>query len=125
MNKKEGEVNNGEGKPYRSQRDNEESPVSACNVTAMITALCAAGWPVDAFAPGGGQPEDSLMRFIHSDAATLNRWKQLDPQGKIPPNQWHAVLAYGTGRFLKSFGYDSGAVIFREAVSKEMSLLKS
>ena len=107
------EVDNGAGKPFRSQRDNKERPASACNVTSMIIALCAAGWPVDTFAPAGAQPEDALMRFIYSDAATLKRWEQIDPQRTIPPNQWHAVLAYGTGRFLKSLGYDATAAAFR------------
>jgi len=116
-NEKKYEVDNGAGKPFRSQRDNKEKPNSACNVTSMIIALCAAGWPVDTFSKCSEQPEDLLMRFIYSDAATMQKWKQIDPQGNIPPNQWHAVLAYGTGRFLKSFGYDSAAVTFREQTS--------
>ena len=113
------EVDNGAGKPFRSQRDNKEKPASACNVTSVIIALCAAGWPVDTFAPSGQQPEDVLMRFIYTDPATLKRWNQIDPKGNIPPNQWHAVLAYGTGRFLAAFGLDSTAVTFREAVCVE------
>ncbi|MCL2808646.1 MAG: C39 family peptidase [Treponema sp.] len=113
------EVDNGAGKPFRSQRDNKEKPSSACNVTSMIIALCAAGWPVDKFSKCNEQPEDLLMRFIYSDQATLQRWKQIDPQGKIPPNQWHAVLAYATGRFLKSFGYDATAVTWRDCVNIE------
>jgi len=116
-NVKKTEVDNGKGKPFRSQRDNKEKPASACNVTSMIIALCAAGYPVDTFAPKGEQPEDALMRFIYSDAATLKRWEQIDPKKETPPNQWHAVLAYGAGRFLKSFGFDPAAVTFREAVS--------
>jgi len=118
-NEKKTEVDNGAGKPYRSQRDNKEKPASACNVTSMIIALCAAGWPVDKFSQCDEQPEDLLMRFIYSDAATLQRWKQIDPKGSIPPNQWHAVLAYGTGRFLKTFGYNATAVTWRDSVSVE------
>jgi len=114
---KKTEVDNGRGKPFRSQRDNKEKPASACNVTSVIIALCAAGWPVDTFAPAGEQPEDMLMRFIYSDAATLKRWEQIDPKREIPPNQWHAVLAYGAGRFLQTFGYNAAAIAFRDAVS--------
>ena len=119
INVKKTEVDNGAGKPFRSQRDNKEKPSSACNVTSMIIALCAAGYPVDTFAPKGEQPEDALMRFIYSDPATLKRWEQIDPKKETPPNQWHTVLAYGAGRFLKSFGLDPAAVTFREAVSIE------
>ena len=113
------EIDNGKGKPFRSQRDNKEKPASACNVTSMIIALCAAGWPVDTFAPKGEQPEDALMRFIYSDPATLKRWEQIDPKKETPPNQWHAVLAYGAGRFLKTFGFDPATVTFRTDVSVE------
>ena len=111
------EVDNGAGKPFRSQRDNKEKPSSACNVTSIIIALCAAGYPVDTFAPKGEQPEDELMRFIYSDPATLKRWEQIDPKKDIPPNQWHGVLAYGAGRFLKTFGYDPAAVVFKTDVT--------
>jgi hypothetical protein len=116
---KKKEVNNSAGKPYFTQRNNKEKPNSACNVTSMIAALSAAGWPVETFAPEGEQPEDMLMRFIYTDPATLNKWKQIDPQGKIPPNQWHAVLSYGTGRFLSSLGLDPTATAFRESASIE------
>jgi len=116
-NEKKTEIDNGAGKPFRSQRDNKEKPSSACNVTSIIIALCAAGFPVDTFAPKGEQPEDALMRFIYSDAATLKRWEQIDPKKEIPPNQWHAVLSYGAGRFLKTFGYDPSTVVFNTAVS--------
>lgn len=113
------EVNNGAGKPYYTQRNNKERPNSACNVTSMITALSAAGWPVNTFAREGEQPEDALMRFIYTDAATLKRWEQIDPKKEVPPNQWHVVLAYGAGRFLKTLGFDAAAVTFRDAVSVE------
>jgi len=113
------ERNNGADKPYYTQRNNKEKAVSACNVTSIIIALSTAGYPMEKFSPCGEQPEDLLMRFIYSDNATLNRWKQLDPKGSIPPNQWHAVLAYGTVRWLKTFGYDSAYVVFHEAVSRE------
>jgi hypothetical protein len=85
----------------------------------MIIALCAAGWPVEKFAPEGGQPEDELMKFIFTDPATLTKWRQLDPKGEIPPNQWHEVLAYAADRFLKKFGFSSSPVRFLEAVSAD------
>lgn len=116
---KKNEVNNSAGKPYYTQRNNKINPLSACNVTSMIAALSAADWPVEKLAPAGEQPEDELMRFIMTDSATLNKWKQLDPKGTIPPNQWHAVLAYGTNLFLKKHGYNSAPAAFREAVSVE------
>jgi hypothetical protein len=117
-NNERNEVNNGLGKPYFTQRNNKEKPGSACNVTSMITALSAAGYPVEKFAPKGVQSEDALMRFIYSDPATLKRWEQIDPKKEIPPNQWNAVLAYGTVRFLKMFGFDA-LIAFRESVSRE------
>jgi len=113
------EVNNGEGKPYYTQRDNAIKPESSCNVTSMIAGLSAAGYPLERFAPAGGQPEDALMRFIMTDPATLNRWKQIDPRGEIPPNEWHPVLAFGTNRFLQTMGIDSPPVTFFEAASRE------
>ena len=90
--------NNSKGKPYYTQRNNKIKPGSSCNVTSMVAALSAAGWPVEKMASGGRQPEDELMRFILTDAACDRKWRMLDPQGRIPPNEWHAVLAYGTNR---------------------------
>ena len=60
------------------------------------------------------QPEDELMRFILTDAACDRKWRMLDPQGRIPPNEWHAVLAYGTNRWLLGLGYSSGIVEWKE-----------
>jgi hypothetical protein len=117
MEEKKNEVDNGAGKPFRSQRDNKEKPASACNVTSMIIALCAAGWPVDKFSSCDEQPEDLLMRFIYSDQPSLNKWRQLDPQGNIPPNQWHAVLAFASNRFVRKYGFNSTPVVFNTSVS--------
>jgi hypothetical protein len=110
-------VNNSAGKPYFTQRNNKIKPGSSCNVTSMIIALSAAGWPVESLGDNGEQPEDALMRFINTDAATLNRWKQLDPGGRTPPNEWHEVLALGTNRLLRSHGIDSSPVTFRADVT--------
>lgn len=106
--------NNSKGKPYYTQRNNRIKPGSSCNVTSMVAALSAAGWPVEKMASGGRQPEDELMRFILTDAACDRKWRMLDPQGRIPPNEWHAVLAYGTNRWLLGLGYPSGIVEWRE-----------
>lgn len=109
--------NNSEGKPYYTQRNNRIRPGSSCGVTAMVAALSAAGWDVDGLVPGGVQPEDALLRFIMTDGSTLGVWKRLDPEGRTPPNEWHAVLAHGTNRWLKSCGLEGSPVVFREAVS--------
>ena len=106
--------NNSKGKPYYTQRNNKIKPGSSCNVTSMVAALSAAGWPVEKMASGGRQPEDELMRFIMTDATCDRKWRMLDPQGKIPPNEWHAVLAYGTNRWLLGLGYSSGIVEWKE-----------
>ena len=111
--------NNSKGKPYYTQRNNKIKPGSSCNVTSMVAALSAAGWPVEKMASGGRQPEDELMRFILTDAACDRKWRMLDPQGRIPPNEWHAVLAYGTNRWLLGLGYSSGIVEWKENATLE------
>ena len=111
--------NNSKGKPYYTQRNNKIKPGSSCNVTSMVAALSAAGWPVEKMASGGRQPEDELMRFIMTDASCDRKWRMLDPQGKIPPNEWHAVLAYGTNRWLLGLGYSSGIVEWKENATLE------
>lgn len=111
--------NNSKGKPYYTQRNNKIKPGSSCNVTSMVAALSAAGWPVEKMASGGRQPEDELMRFIMTDASCDRKWRMLDPQGRIPPNEWHAVLAYGTNRWLLGLGYPSGIVEWRENATLE------
>ena len=111
--------NNSEGKPYFSQRNNKIKPASSCNVTSIINALSAAGWPVLAMVPEGVQPEDSLMHFIMTDASCDRKWRSLDPEGKIPPNEWHAVLAYGANKWLAKLGYTDSPVQFRENVSAD------
>ena len=111
--------NNSDGKPYFSQRNNKIKPASSCNVTSIINALSSAGWPVLAMVPEGVQPEDALMRFIMTDAACDRKWRSLDPQGKQPPNEWHAVLAYGANKWLAKLGYTDSPVQFRENVTAE------
>jgi hypothetical protein len=91
-------VNNSQGKPYYTQRNNRLSPSAACNVTAMASALAAAGWPF----PAGPheQPEDNLLAFIRSAPAVLRRWDAIDPGRKIPPNEWHELLCLGAKLWL-------------------------
>jgi hypothetical protein len=57
------------------------------------------------------------MRFITTDPVTVNRWKQIDPLGEIPPNEWHETLALGTNRLLRSHGIDFSPVTFRPDIS--------
>ena len=98
-------VNNSAGKPYYTQRNNQLKPGGACNVTAMIAALLAAGYAVEQLATEKfRQPEDALMDFILHDERTLALWKVLDPSGHNAPNEWHPVLALGTNLFLRERG---------------------
>lgn len=95
----------GKGKAYYTQRNNRINPGSACNVTAMVAALSAAGWPVGCLGTEKyPQPEDSLMDFILTSPAINEEWKEIDPDGKYPPNQWHALLAMGTNLWLRRGG---------------------
>ena len=97
--------NNSEGKPYYTQRNNKLKPNGACNVTAKIAALVAAGYAVGALATEQyPQPEDALMHFILSDKRVDAYWRRIDPIGRCAPNEWHPVLAYGTNLFLRERG---------------------
>ena len=97
--------NNSENKPYYTQRNNKLKPNGACNVTSMIAALSAAGWDVDKLATKEyPQPEDALMHFILADKTVDTFWRKLDPPGRYAPNEWHAVLAYGTNRYMRQCG---------------------
>lgn len=116
------EINNSAGKPYYTQRNNQLKPGGACNVTAMIAALLAAGYAVDSLATEKySQPEDALMDFILHDERTLALWKVLDQSGRNAPNEWHPVLALGTNLFLREkglVGKDVNAVEWGEWRSK-------
>jgi len=93
-------VNNSDGKPYYSQRNNELSPGSSCNVTSMISGLVSASWPL----PAGNykQPEDNLLDFIRTNPAVQEKWAQVCPRKDIPPNQLHEVLCFGTNLWIES-----------------------
>jgi len=95
-------VNNSDGKPYYSQRNNELNPSSACNVTSMVSGLVSASWPL----PAGKykQPEDNLLEFIRSNPAVQKRWDAIDPQHKTPPNQLHELLCLGTNLWVENLG---------------------
>ena len=112
------QINNSQNKPYYTQRNNEIKPGSACNVTSMIAALAAAGWPVDRLSDSRhSQPEDALMFFLNNDKSVRDAWMKVDPAGRYPPNEWHPVLAYGTNLFLRHkglLGEDADAVEFSE-----------
>ncbi len=83
---------------YYSQRNNRILPYSACNVTAAVGALVAAGRIVPH--KKGEQAEDALMEFINTDSWCLKKWHDLDTAGKIPPQEYHAVLALGINRWI-------------------------
>ncbi|MBR0101011.1 MAG: C39 family peptidase, partial [Treponema sp.] len=114
--------NNSKNKPYYTQRNNALKPNCACNVTAMIAALLAAGYAVEQLATEKfRQPEDALMDFIVHDERTLALWKVLDPSRHNAPNEWHPVLALGTNLFLRErglVGKDVNAVEWGEWRSK-------
>lgn len=94
-------INNSAPADYYSQRNNRRSPYAACNVTAMVDALAAARWPLPPARDWEDQqPEDRLMLFIEADSECRHMWRTLDPRGELPPNQWHAVLALGTNRWM-------------------------
>ncbi len=115
--------NNSQNKPYYSQRNNVLKPNGACNVTSMINALSSAGWPVDKLGTKKyPQPEDALMNFMMNDNTVQVAWKQIDPAGNYPPNEWHAILALGTNLWLRSnelLCHHKSAVEFRENVTAE------
>ena len=109
-----GARNNSEGKPYFTQRNNRIKPGESCNVTSIINALSAAGWPVENMAEKE-QVEDELHRFILTDVMVDKFWRRIDPNGAIPPNEWHEVLAFGTNRWIAKRGF-SACVFFKEGV---------
>lgn len=94
--------NNSLGKPYYSQRNNVLKPEGACNVTAMVSALSAAGWPVEKFSDEKyKQPEDALMHFILADPVIDREWHRIDPPSRYAPNEWHPLLATGANMLLR------------------------
>ena len=94
--------NNSLGKPYYSQRNNVLKPEGACNVTAMVSALSAAGWPVEKFSDETyKQPEDALMHFILADPVIDREWHRIDPPSRYAPNEWHPLLATGANMLLR------------------------
>ena len=95
-------VNNSDGKPWYTQRNNELSPGSACNVTSMVSGLVSAGWLL----PQGKfkQDEDNLLDFIRSSPQVQRRWDVIDPRHKNPPNQIHELLCLGTNLWIAPLG---------------------
>jgi hypothetical protein len=98
-------VNNSDGKPWYTQRNNELSPGSACNVTSMVSGLVSAGWPL----PRGKfrQDEDNLLDFIRSNPKVQQRWDIIDPRHKTPPNQIHELLCLGANLWMASIAAPS------------------
>lgn len=83
----------------RKQRKNKVLPWTSCGASATVMALKASGWPVPS--PKGVRPEDHLTGILLSPdakerrAAIPGNWAD-----DIPPNQIHAVLAWGINRWL-------------------------
>lgn len=114
-------INVSEGKSHYSQLNNQYkhqniigkydvSALTMCNVTSICQSLSYNGWVF----PKGEyeQPEDNLAEFILSNEEVLNYYKKIQPQmykdwseGKensYPPNEIHAVLAFGVNKWLNS-----------------------
>ena len=92
----------------RTQRDNQIRPLITCNTTSMIMGLEYSGYTFPQVPPGT-QPEDALTKFLLTDKRVENYYLSIDPanariwlnnredtRNTIPPNEYHAVLAYGT-----------------------------
>lgn len=95
-------MNISKDKPYYSQRANALMPTRSCNVTAMISALSSASWPVESFVDLNFKtPADALMNFILTDRQIQDLWRKKDPKGLYPPNEWHEILCHGTNLFLE------------------------
>jgi hypothetical protein len=88
---------------YYSQRNNELSPESSCNVTSYINALVCAGFSPDKFPQHKKfpQPEDRLMDFLKSDKSVQDKYRQNPLSKDYPPNEIHEVLCYGVNQWLK------------------------
>jgi hypothetical protein len=116
-------VNNSDGKPYYSQRNNELSPGSSCNVTSMISGLVSASWPL----PAGKfkQPEDDLLDYIRSSPAVQRRWDVIDPQHKTPPNQIHELLCLGTNLWIEHLGGPKIELLWKLSVSDIKSVINN
>jgi hypothetical protein len=114
-------VNNSDGKPYYSQRNNELSPGSSCNVTSMISGLVSASWPL----PAGKfkQPEDDLLDYIRSSPAVQRRWDVIDPQHKTPPNQIHELLCLGTNLWIEHLGGPKIELLWKLSASDIKSVI--
>lgn len=114
-------INLSDGKPHYSQLNNQYkhsnilgkydvSAATMCNVTSICQSLAYNDW---VFPKGNySQPEDNLAEFILTNEEVLSYYKKIQPQmyqewiegkeGSYPPNEIHAVLAFGTNKWLNS-----------------------
>ena len=91
--------------PNYTQRNNLTNPERACNVSAVCSALRAAGYQLP---PGPtSQDDENFMRFIRGSkeclllTEKLNRdWKTIDTSEEVPPEQCHAVLDFAANQWL-------------------------
>lgn len=106
-------INISTGKKYLTQRDNKIKPFGTCNTTSMCMALTYSGKVM----PGKKdeeQYEDLLTSFLLTDPRVLAYYERIDPVNYaawkanpsspkvIPPNEYHAVLAYGTNLWMNA-----------------------
>lgn len=111
-------VNNSDGKPYYTQRNNRIEPDKTCNVTSAVGALVAAGWELPY--KEGVQPEDDLWMFINHDPDCLALWNKYDPGHNLEPNMWFVVLTLGInkwlGREVATFDLNTSPITFLNGV---------
>lgn len=90
--------------PNYSQRNNPTSPERACNVSAVCSALRAAGYQLP---PGEtDQDDENFMRYIRKSkecnllCEKLNRDWKLTNGNQVPPEQCHDVLDFAANQWL-------------------------
>lgn len=94
-------INVSDGKSYLSQRDNKIRPHETCAPTSLAMALLYSGVKLPEL--NGVQPEDALTDFVNSDPTVQAFYKKTNPMAvaqRVPANEVHAVLEYGTNRWV-------------------------
>ncbi len=105
-------INISEGKKYLTQRDNKIRPFATCNTTSIIMALVYSGQELPPKVHEEDQYEDILTAFLQTNEEVAKYYAKIDPVNYrewvtspsslkvIPPNEYHAVLAFGTNLWL-------------------------
>ena len=89
----------GEKTPYHSQRNNLESPNTACGVTSAINCLVSLGYSLPV---GVGQAEDRLFRFLSADpdCRALYLSKPARAREANPIHEWQDIIALAVSRWI-------------------------